>query len=328
MTDQFTLGSTSQRDAIDVIEGDHQTVEQLFARFERLRTEGDAKGKRPVVASIIRELKIHAEVEEEVLYPNIRRLLADGDALASEAVREHAEAKQALAEIERTPPEDPGFDAKVTTLINDVRHHVNEEESEMLPKLRSAVGASLLVALGDDLEAAKRAREAYAAITPPPPPTAGAPPKPAAAVAPGPSAPAARPAKKPAAAPKKKPAATRRRTAASAAKKSTARGKKSAATSKKRTATRPATKRTTTSTPRRRSSPRVLYRVKPSDRGWEVTRKGAKRASGLFDRKPDAVARGKELAKRSRLGQLVVHGQDGKIQGEFTFGEDPRRTKR
>jgi hypothetical protein len=68
--------------------------------------------------------------------------------------------------------------------------------------------------------------------------------------------------------------------------------------------------------------------VKPSDRGWELTRKGAKRASGLFDRKPEAVARGKELAKRSRLGQLVVHGQDGKIQGEFTFGEDPRRTKR
>jgi hemerythrin superfamily protein len=325
MTDQFTLGSTSQRDAINVIEGDHRTVEQLFARFERLRAEGDAEGKRPVVASIIRELRIHAEVEEEVLYPNIRRLLADGDALAAEAFREHAEAKEALAEIEGKSPQDPDFDAKVTTLINDVRHHVNEEESEMLPKLRSAVGASLLVALGEDLEAAKRAREAYAAITPAPPPPPGVPPPPAAAVAPARTAPAA---KKPAAAPKKKPTAARRTPARSAAKKSTARGKKSAATSKKRTATRPATKRTTTSTPRRRSSPRVLYRVKPSDRGWEVTRKGAKRASGLFDRKPDAVARGKELAKRSRLGQLVVHGQDGKIQGEFTFGEDPRRTKR
>src|SRR5918992_613039 len=204
MTDRFTLDSTSQRDAIDVIEEDHRTVEQLFARFERLRGAGDAEGKRTVVDSIIRELRIHAEIEEEVLYPNIRRLLADGDALAAEAVREHAEAKQSLAEIERTPAEDPGFDAKVTTLINDVRHHVNEEESEMLPKLRSAVGASLLVALGDDLEAAKRARAAYAAITPTPPSPPGAPPPPAAAVAPAPPAPVA---KKPATAPRKKPTA-------------------------------------------------------------------------------------------------------------------------
>ena len=328
MTEQFTLGSSSPRDAIDIIEGEHRTVEQLFARFEQLRGAGDAEGKRSVVASIVRELRVHAEVDEEVLYPNIRRLLADGDALVAEAVQEHAEAREALAEIEAKSPQDPDFDAKVTTLINDVRHHVNEEEGEMLPKLRSAVGTPLLVGLGEDLEAAKRARTGYAAPTP-------APPSPA--VAPAPPTPAA---KKPAAAPRKKPTAARRtpsaakrsttrgRKSPARAKTSTARGKKSTASSKKRTATRPATKRTTTSTPRRRSSPRVLYRVKPSDRGWELTRKGAKRASGLFDRKPEAVARGKELAKRSRLGQLVVHGQDGKIQGEFTFGEDPRRTKR
>src|SRR5918992_4548254 len=179
MTDRFTLDSTSQRDAIDVIEEDHRTVEQLFARFERLRGAGDAEGKRAVVDSIIRELRIHAEIEEEVLYPNIRRLLADGDALVAEAVQEHAEAREALAEIEAKSPHDPDFDAKVTTLINDVRHHVNEEEGEMLPKLRTAVGAPLLVALGEDLEAARRARAARAAIPPAPSPPAAAPTPPA-----------------------------------------------------------------------------------------------------------------------------------------------------
>jgi hypothetical protein len=115
-----------------------------------------------------------------------------------------------------------------------------------------------------------------------------------------------------------------------AAKRTTARkttAKKPAAkrtTARKTTAKKPAAKRTTA---RKTTAARVRYRVKPSPRGWEVSKQGAKRASGTFERKTDAVARGKELAKRPRRGQLVVHGQDGKIQGEFTYGEDPRRSK-
>ena len=69
---------------------------------------------------------------------------------------------------------------------------------------------------------------------------------------------------------------------------------------------------------------RVKYHVTPTDDGdWKVKRQGADRADSVHEDKSDAVARAKELAKSNPLGQLIVHGRDGKIQTEHTYGEDP-----
>jgi len=69
---------------------------------------------------------------------------------------------------------------------------------------------------------------------------------------------------------------------------------------------------------------RATYHVtKNQDGGWDVKKEGAQRASGHFDNKQQAVSRGKELAKGRPIGQIKIHGQNGKIQTEHTYGKDP-----
>lgn len=71
-------------------------------------------------------------------------------------------------------------------------------------------------------------------------------------------------------------------------------------------------------------SKRTTYHVTPSpDGGWKVKRESAGRASSVHDTKAGAVERAKELAKEQELGQIVIHRQDGKIQTEHTYGQDP-----
>jgi len=73
-----------------------------------------------------------------------------------------------------------------------------------------------------------------------------------------------------------------------------------------------------------RIAKRSTYHVtKNKGGGWGVKKAGGQRSSGNFDTKSDAVQRGKELAKKAPLGQIKIHGQDGKIQTEHTYGKDP-----
>jgi hypothetical protein len=73
---------------------------------------------------------------------------------------------------------------------------------------------------------------------------------------------------------------------------------------------------------------RVRYRVTPrGDGGWQVKRDGASRASNVFDSKAEAVERGSDLARSQPFGQIIIYKQDGKIQTEYTYGNDPRSRK-
>jgi hypothetical protein len=74
-------------------------------------------------------------------------------------------------------------------------------------------------------------------------------------------------------------------------------------------------------------SERVVLHVVPYVNGWTLNETGRaeeKGELGAWDHKDLAVARAKELAQAAPLGQVVVHGTDGSIQDEFTYGEDPR----
>ncbi len=74
-------------------------------------------------------------------------------------------------------------------------------------------------------------------------------------------------------------------------------------------------------------SDRAVFHVTPYANGWTLSRAGGnedKGELGAWDHKDLAIARAKELAKSAALGQVVVHGEDGRIQEEFTYGEDPR----
>lgn len=147
--------TTSRRqDAIALLKADHRTVEKLFKSFEK---SGDTahRTKRKLVDDITRELSIHAAIEEQFLYPAVRRELPQAEDDALEALEEHHVAKWILSELERMSPEDERFDAKVTVLIESVRHHVREEEQELFPEIRSGMSRQALLELGAQLAEAK-----------------------------------------------------------------------------------------------------------------------------------------------------------------------------
>lgn len=145
-----------QVDGIELLTRDHRTVDDLFEQYEGLGPE-DHANKRSLVDDMIRELSVHAAVEEQFLYPFIRDEVDGGDRLAQEGIEEHQEAKEILADLEDRQPSDPDFDARVRELIADVRHHVEEEEQEFFPALRAAATPEQLQDLGERLSTAKSA---------------------------------------------------------------------------------------------------------------------------------------------------------------------------
>jgi hemerythrin-like domain-containing protein len=147
-----TPRSIAEMDGITLILTDHRIVEQLFATYERA---ADAEQRLMVAAKILEELSVHADIEERVLYPLVREVLDDGDELAEHSVEEHREAKETLLEIERTPVADAAFDQRMRELIEEVRHHVEEEESDMLSRLAEALDDDRNLQLGEELRAAK-----------------------------------------------------------------------------------------------------------------------------------------------------------------------------
>lgn len=140
--------------AIEVLKQDHRRVEQLFGYYRQGAASLD--GKQEIVKEIISELSIHAAIEEEILYPVVREALPDGDELAQESLQEHHQAKQVLADLDAMAPDAPEFDQKVGQLIEDIEHHVEEEEGEMFPKLTYALDEESLADIGRELEEAKK----------------------------------------------------------------------------------------------------------------------------------------------------------------------------
>jgi hemerythrin superfamily protein len=142
-------------DAITLLKDDHKAVEALFKRFEKAGDRAYAE-KRQLVDRIIEELSIHAAVEEQLFYPVTRETVPETEDIALESLEEHHIVKWVLSELEKMSPEDERFDAKVTVLMENVRHHVREEEDEYFPMVRDELGRNALNDLGDAMEAAKR----------------------------------------------------------------------------------------------------------------------------------------------------------------------------
>lgn len=126
-------GSTKAQDATALLRADHKHVSDLFGQFEKARS---AKRKQDLVAEICIELTVHAQIEEEIFYPAVKRALKDKE-LVPEATVEHATMKSLIAQIEGEPADGEMYDAKVKVLSEYVKHHVKEEQNEMFPKVRN-----------------------------------------------------------------------------------------------------------------------------------------------------------------------------------------------
>ncbi len=141
-------------DAITLLKQDHKTVEKLFKEFEK--SEGKPQDARRIADQVIEELSVHAHIEEQVLYPAIRKEMPDAEDDVLEALEEHHVAKWLLSELDGMPPEAERFRAKMMVLIESVRHHVEEEEQTLFPEVRKELKRKRLGEIGDELEAAKK----------------------------------------------------------------------------------------------------------------------------------------------------------------------------
>src|SRR3954463_10028617 len=142
-------------DAISMLKDDHKNVERLFKRFESAGDRAHVQ-KRDIVDRIIEELAAHAAIEEQVFYPVARATVPKTEDIVLESLEEHPIVTWVLSELDTMSPEDERFDAKVTVLIENVRHHVKEEEEDFFPKVRDELGRKALNDLGDAMAAAKQ----------------------------------------------------------------------------------------------------------------------------------------------------------------------------
>jgi hemerythrin superfamily protein len=143
-------------DAIVILKNDHKEIKKLFRRFEAAG-ENAEQAKGDIVEKILEALTVHTYIENESMYPAVRRLLPEVEADVLESYEEHHVADVLCMELATMQPSDERFDAKVTVLIESVEHHIEEEEDEWFPKVRDGLGRKQLQEIGVDLEA-KRAK--------------------------------------------------------------------------------------------------------------------------------------------------------------------------
>jgi hemerythrin superfamily protein len=163
----IVFANAFRTDAIGVLKDDHRMVEELFERFE----ESDSESRRLELAQeVCQALTLHAHVEEQLFYPALRRAGMDAD-LLDEAEVEHGTVKAMIEDIDGARADAALFRARMRVLGEYVRHHVQEEENEIMPGARS-LGIDL-DALGEEILAAKVRLEARVAELAPDPVAAG-----------------------------------------------------------------------------------------------------------------------------------------------------------
>ncbi len=142
-------------DAIVLLKQDHKEIEKAFKAFEKAG-DGAHKRKGQLVDRIIELLTVHTYIENEVMYPRVRDLVPELDADIDESYEEHHVADLLVMELVGMKPDADRYDAKVTVLIENVRHHVEEEEQEWFPQVREALGRKVLQEIGAEMEAARK----------------------------------------------------------------------------------------------------------------------------------------------------------------------------
>jgi hemerythrin superfamily protein len=133
--------------AIDLLEQQHREVKTLFQKYEKAAS---AEEKQRLFEQIADDLAVHTAIEEKHFYPATKS--ARTLDLLQEAVEEHLQAKRIIADLLEMEPDDARFDAKMIVLQEEIEHHVEEEESELFPKVQGLLGEDELEDLGMVME--------------------------------------------------------------------------------------------------------------------------------------------------------------------------------
>lgn len=135
---------------ITMLKADHARVRKLLRELGET-TDRAVKGRTELVRQIERELKTHAQLEEELFYPTFKKLAEDTGAedLFFEATEEHHVVDMVLPTLKACNPKSPEFAAKAKVLKDLVEHHAREEETQMFAKARQLMDDEQMEALGD-----------------------------------------------------------------------------------------------------------------------------------------------------------------------------------
>jgi hemerythrin superfamily protein len=142
-------------DAIVLLKEDHKEMRRLFREFHKAE-DGPASRRQELVNQILEALTVHTYLENEVMYPEVRKLLPDLEDDILESYEEHHVADLLCAELAAMDASDERFVAKTTVLIENVEHHVEEEEQEWFPKVREALGRNQLQEIGERMIAMRK----------------------------------------------------------------------------------------------------------------------------------------------------------------------------
>ncbi|MGV9805742.1 hemerythrin domain-containing protein [Micromonospora chersina] len=134
-------------DAIVLLKEDHKEMRRLFKAFQDAE-EGPASERQELVKQILEALTVHTYLENEVMYPEVRKLVPDVEDDILESYEEHHVADVLCFELFAMDADDERYTAKTTVLIENELHHVEEEEQEWFPKVREALGRNQLQEIG------------------------------------------------------------------------------------------------------------------------------------------------------------------------------------
>lgn len=137
-------------DAIVLLREDHQELKRVFREFEAAG-ENAAATKDRLVEKMLELLTVHTYLENECMYPRVRKLVPDIESKILESYEEHHVADLLCAELAAMSAEDERFTAKTTVLIESVEHHIKEEEDEWFPAVREALGRKVLQEIGAEM---------------------------------------------------------------------------------------------------------------------------------------------------------------------------------
>lgn len=140
-------------DAITILRNDHREVEKLF---KQVLKAGDDTGLQELGSEIIKELSVHAAIEEQVFYPAVLQALPRQQRALVKSLEAHHAAKTMLAEIDRLAATSDRYRAKLEVLIDSVRQHIAEEEEDLFPRVRDALRPKDLQEIGELLDQAKK----------------------------------------------------------------------------------------------------------------------------------------------------------------------------
>jgi hemerythrin-like domain-containing protein len=142
-------------DAIVLLKADHKEILKTFRDFEKLGDEA-YKQKGQLVKKMVELLTVHTYLENEVMYPRVRELLPELEDDVLESYEEHHVADVLVMELYGMKPDAERFTAKTTVLIENVRHHIEEEEDEWFPQVREGLSRKVLQEIGAEMEAKRK----------------------------------------------------------------------------------------------------------------------------------------------------------------------------